>query len=67
MRTRRPGNLGAPEAPTRSIVLGTLKNGGLDVHDGLRVVPDWGESPAMVADDKPEQTRTLSLCGGDRS
>jgi hypothetical protein len=67
MRTRRPGNLGAPEAPTRSIVLGTLKNGGLDVHDGLRVVPDCGESPAMVADDKPEQTRTLSLCGGDRS
>jgi len=55
------------EAPTRSIVLGTLKNGGLDVHDGLRVVPDCGESPAMVADDKPAQTRTLSLCGGDRS
>ena len=51
----------------RSIVIGTLKNGGLDVHDGLRVVPDWGESPAMVADDKPEQTRTLSLCRGDRS
>ena len=53
--------------PTLSIVIGTLKNGGLDVHDGLRVVPDWGESPAMVADDKPEQTRTLSLCRGDRS
>jgi hypothetical protein len=49
MRTRRPGNLGAPEAPTRSIVLGTLKNGGLDVQDGLRGVPDWGESPARVA------------------
>ena len=31
------------------------------------VVPDCGESPAMVADDKPAQTRTLSLCGGDRS